>query len=51
MSVINTIGRRKSSVARIYVSEGTGQVTVNKKILKFISQQEFYNTKLTNHLP
>ncbi len=34
MSVINTIGRRKSSVARIYVSEGTGQVTVNKKDFK-----------------
>jgi len=34
MSVINTIGRRKSSVARIYVSEGTGVITVNKKDYK-----------------
>ena len=31
MSVINTIGRRKTSVARIYMSEGKGKVTVNKR--------------------
>jgi small subunit ribosomal protein S9 len=34
MEVINTIGRRKTSVARIYVSEGTGNITVNKKDYK-----------------
>ena len=34
MEVINAIGRRKSAVARIYVSEGKGQVTINKKELK-----------------
>ena len=31
MEVINTIGRRKSAVARIYLSEGTGKITINKK--------------------
>lgn len=31
MSVINTLGRRKTAVARVYLSEGTGKVTVNKK--------------------
>jgi len=31
MEVINTIGRRKTAVARIYVSEGTGKITINKK--------------------
>lgn len=31
MSVINTIGRRKSSIARIYMSEGTGKMEVNKR--------------------
>ena len=30
MEVINAIGRRKSSVARVYVSEGTGKITINK---------------------
>ena len=33
MSVINTLGRRKTSVARIYLSEGTGKITVNKRDL------------------
>ena len=33
MEVINTIGRRKSAVARIYVSEGNGQIIINKKEL------------------
>ena len=31
MEVINAIGRRKSAVARIYVSEGTGKITINKR--------------------
>lgn len=30
MEVINSIGRRKSAVARVYLSEGTGTITVNK---------------------
>lgn len=31
MEVVNAIGRRKSAVARVYVSEGTGKITINKK--------------------
>lgn len=31
MEVINTSGRRKTSVARIYMTPGSGQITVNKK--------------------
>lgn len=31
MGVIHKIGRRKCAVARVYVSEGTGNITVNKK--------------------
>lgn len=34
MDVINTIGRRKTAVARIYLSEGKGNITVNKKDYK-----------------
>jgi len=34
MEVINVIGRRKSAIARIYLSEGTGKVTVNNKDYK-----------------
>lgn len=33
MEVVNALGRRKSAVARIYVSEGTGKITVNKRDL------------------
>ena len=31
MEVINTIGRRKSAIARVYLSEGKGKITVNNK--------------------
>jgi len=31
METINTLGRRKSAVARIYVSEGKGNIIVNKR--------------------
>ena len=31
MDTVHTIGRRKTSVARIFVSEGKGSITVNKK--------------------
>ncbi len=34
MEVINTLGRRKSAVARIFVSEGKGNITINKRELK-----------------
>ncbi len=34
MEVVNAIGRRKSAIARIYVSEGTGKITINKKDLE-----------------
>lgn len=34
MEVINTIGRRKSAVARVYLSEGKGNITINKRKLE-----------------
>jgi small subunit ribosomal protein S9 len=30
MEIINAIGRRKSAVARVYMTEGTGKITINK---------------------
>ena len=33
MEQINALGRRKSSVARVYVTEGTGKITINKRDL------------------
>tara|TARA_B110000503_G_scaffold135199_1_gene215345 strand:+ start:929 stop:1315 length:387 start_codon:yes stop_codon:yes gene_type:complete len=34
MEVINTLGRRKKSVARIYMTKGKGQYTINGKDYK-----------------
>jgi len=34
MESINTVGRRKAAVARIYVNEGKGQITINHKDYK-----------------
>ena len=48
MEVINALGRRKSAVARVFVSEGTGKIVINKKelseyfpssILQFVVKQ------------
>ena len=34
MAVVNALGRRKCAVARVYVTEGTGNITINKKPLE-----------------
>ena len=34
MEVINALGRRKTAVARVYMSKGNGKITVNKKEMK-----------------
>ena len=48
MEVVNAIGTRKAAVARVFVSEGTGKITINKRdlaqyfpssILQFIVKQ------------
>ncbi len=33
MAIIHKIGRRKTAVARVYVSEGKGNITINKRDL------------------
>ncbi len=34
MEKINAVGRRKAAIARVYVSEGKGEITVNKRALE-----------------
>jgi len=34
MEVINAIGRRKAAVARVYLSDGKGQITINEREYK-----------------
>ncbi len=38
MEIINAIGRRKAAIARVYLKEGKGQITIN-------------NRDLTNYFP
>ena len=33
MEVINTVGRRKAAVARVFLKPGNGQITINRKAL------------------
>ena len=33
MEVVNAIGRRKAAVARVFVSEGSGKITINRREL------------------
>ncbi len=33
MEVVNTVGRRKAAVARVFVKPGNGQITINHKAL------------------
>jgi small subunit ribosomal protein S9 len=56
MEVINTIGRRKKSIARIYLSKGKGKVTINNRdytdyfpisTLQYKIQQPFMITETT----
>lgn len=34
MEQINAVGRRKAAVARVYLNEGTGVITINKRSLE-----------------
>ena len=34
MEQVHALGRRKSAVARVYLTEGTGKITINKRDLK-----------------
>ena len=41
MQVYNGLGRRKSAVARVYLQEGKGNITVNGRDLK-----EYFSSEL-----
>ena len=50
MEKIHTIGRRKASVARVYLSKGKGVVTVNKKDIKVYFPLENLQAKIQEPL-
>ncbi|MEA2107095.1 MAG: 30S ribosomal protein S9 [Bacteroidota bacterium] len=45
MEVINALGRRKSAVARVYLSEGKGNFTVNNRGI-----EDFFTTKSLQYI-
>jgi len=47
MEQLHTIGRRKASVARIYVRQGSGNITVNGKDYKEYFTQKHIQANLT----
>ncbi len=46
MEMINAIGRRKASVARVYLSKGDGQITINGKTLEEYFPQPHIQNKV-----
>lgn len=44
MEIINTIGRRKTSIARIYLESGKGTITINDKELAKYFPSEILQT-------
>ncbi len=50
METINKIGRRKASVARVYVSPGSGKITVNGKDYKEYFPLKYIQYNIENPL-
>lgn len=46
MEIINTVGRRKASIARVYLKKGTGSITINGKDYKEYFPQTHINGKI-----
>jgi small subunit ribosomal protein S9 len=45
MEVTNTVGRRKSAVARVYVTPGKGNIVINDRELK-----EYFTTEVLQYI-
>jgi small subunit ribosomal protein S9 len=50
MQIINTIGRRKTSIARVYVQPGKGDIKVNNRDLKEYFLSEIHQTTVKQAL-
>lgn len=47
MEMINAVGRRKASVARVYLTQGEGKIIVNGKDYKTYFPQRHIQSKIT----
>ena len=50
MEILNTSGRRKTSVARIYMTSGQGNITINDRDIKEYFRAKYYKQSLTSRL-
>lgn len=50
MEIINTIGRRKTSIARVYVQPGKGQIRINHRELNDYFKSEILQTTVKQAL-
>lgn len=50
MEAINTLGRRKKAIARVYVSKGKGNITVNERDYKSYFPSPVLQYKVTQPL-
>ena len=50
MDITNTIGRRKTSIARVYVKPGNGDIRVNNRDLKEYFLSEIHQTTVKQAL-
>ena len=48
MEMINAIGRRKASVARVYLTKGEGKISVNGKDYKVYFPQKHIQANITS---
>lgn len=50
MEMIHTTGRRKTAVARVYLKQGTGSITVNHRDYKNYFPHQHIQSKITDAL-
>ena len=50
MEIINTIGRRKTSIARVYVKPGKGNILINDRELSIYFTSEIHQTTVKQAL-
>lgn len=48
MDIINTIGRRKASVARVYLRKGSGKIHINERDYQEFFPQKHIQSKITD---
>ena len=50
MEVINALGRRKTAVARVYLTKGTGNISINKKTVNEVFPIDVLQAKINQPL-